>query len=49
MGGRWDQQVLAHAFDLGAKIGELQAVPPVAAEQNDAAGERVFQAFAVGF
>ncbi len=43
-----NQQVIAHAFDVGAQAAQLLAVLPVAAKQNDAAGQRVLEAAAVG-
>ena len=43
-----DQHVGAHVLDGGGELGELAPVLPVAREQDQAAGERVLQAAAVG-
>jgi hypothetical protein len=43
-----DQQVFADVLDFQAQLAEFAPVFPVAAEQNDAAGERMFEAPAVG-
>ncbi len=44
-----NQQVAPYFFNLTAQLGELGAVLPVAAKQNDAAHQRVLQTFAVDF
>jgi len=43
-----DQEVFAHAFNLGAEVAELLAVFPVAGKQDDAASQRMPEAAAVG-
>ena len=42
-----DEQVGADRLDLGDQLGELQAVAPVASEQDDPAGERMGEAAAI--
>ena len=42
-----DEQVAANGLRFGNQLGQLQAVAPVAGEQDDAAGERVREAAAI--
>ena len=44
-----DQHILTNALYVSAQLAELAAIFPVAGEQNNATGKRMFKAPPVGF
>jgi hypothetical protein len=42
-----NQQIFADGFDVGAQSRELRSTLPIAAKQNNAARQRIFEAFLV--